>query len=441
MRKTILTAALVLGAVSPLMAQDDPYTVTQAAYAIDNMFLLIAAVLVLLMQAGFGMLEAGLSPSKCTVNVLSKNLMDMCIGVAIFWVVGYGLMYPGETFAGKLFGFAGFGVSTDAPTEIGPGVLHPQIDYLFQAAFAAAAATIVSGAIVGRMNFYGYLIASLLITGFLYPIQGMWKWGGGFLDGLGFLDFAGSMVVHGMGGFSALAATIVLGPRLGRYVNGKSRPIPGHSMPLSALGVFLLVIGWYGFNPGSQLAIATPGDVNAVTKIAVNTTLAAGAGGVGSLLLICLLTKKADLSMAMNGVLGGLVAICCACDAFSNVQSMVVGLLAGFIVVGGVLLLDKLKIDDVVGAFPVHGCCGAFGVISPALFGAEGFSLTAQLSGFAAIGAFGFITSFILFKILKAVGLGRVSAAIEHEGLDRHEHGLTAYTEDLDESTGWSAAN
>ena len=255
----------------------------------------------------------------------------------------------------------------------------------------------------------------------------MWKWGGGFLDALGYVDFAGCMVVHGMGGFSAIAAAIVLGPRLGRFVGGKSKPIPGHSMPLATLGVFLLVVGFYGFNPGSQLAISTPDDVAAVMKIAVNTTLAAGAGGIGALALIWVLTKKADLSMALNGVLGGLVSICTACDAFGNGQTIVLALIAGAVVVGGVYLLEKLKIDDPVGAFPVHGLCGVLGVLAPPLFGLEGFTIGAQLTGFAVIAIFAFVTSFGLFTVLRLFGIARVSAEVESEGLDVVEHGMEAY--------------
>lgn len=412
-------------AAPPVEEAAAPFTADEAAYAIDNLFLLIAAVLVLLMQAGFAMLESGMNSSRCAVNVLSKNLMDMCIGVVVFWIIGYGLMYPGES--NGYLGFAGFGASTEAPAEVGPGVLHPQLDFLFQAAFAAATATIVSGAIAGRMNFFGYLIASFVITGFFYPIQGMWKWGGGFLDGLGYVDFAGCMVVHGMGGFSAIAAAIVLGPRLGRFVGGKSKPIPGHSMPLATLGVFLLVVGFYGFNPGSQLAISTPDDVAAVMKIAVNTTLAAGAGGIGALALIWVITKKADLSMALNGVLGGLVSICTACDALGNGQTIVLALIAGAVVVGGVYLLEKLKIDDPVGAFPVHGLCGVLGVLAPPLFGLDGFTIGAQLTGFAVIAIFAFVTSFGLFTVLRLFGIARVSAEVESEGLDVVEHGMEAY--------------
>jgi len=434
MKKLIITAVSLLCLTSLLHAQEDGYTANQAAYAIDNLFILLAAILVLLMQAGFAMLECGLNSSRSAVNVLAKNLMDMCIGVTIFWIVGFGIMYPGDS--NGFFGFAGFGVSAETPAEIGPGVLHPQLDYLFQAAFAAATATIISGAIAGRMNFLGYLLASLVFTGFLYPIQGMWKWGGGFLDGLGYLDFAGSMVVHGMGGFAALAAILVLGARKGRFDSqGRSKPMPGHSIPLATLGTFLLIVGWYGFNPGSQLAISTPDDISAVMKIAVNTTLAAGLGGIGSLMAIWLFTKKADLTMVLNGILGGLVAVCCACDALSNVQTMILGFLGGIIVVASALTLEKLRIDDAVGAVSVHGTCGAFGVLFPAIIGLEGFAIIPQLTGFAVIAAFAFITSYLLFTILKLLGLGRVTPEVEDEGLDAHEHGLQAYPDILSSQT------
>ena len=254
------------------------------AFALDNVTLFVCAVLVLFMQAGFAMLEAGLNAAKTTVNILSKNLMDLAVGVLLFFVVGYGIMYPGD-FNGY-FGFAQVGIAEFDETAAGSGVLHPQVDFLFQVAFAATAATIVSGAVAGRMKFGAYLVYSALLTGLIYPISGAWKWGGGFLDAMGFYDFAGSIVVHAVGGFAGLAGAIVIGPRLGRFsANGKASPIPGHNLTFAALGVFILWVGWYGFNPGSQLVFSTAGDASAMMLIATNTTLAPAAGAIACLIL------------------------------------------------------------------------------------------------------------------------------------------------------------
>ena len=238
-----------------------PLSLTEVYYALDNSMLLLCAVLVLFMQAGFAMVESGFNSSKNTINILFKNLMDVCVGVLIYFAVGYGLMYPGDAGNGY-FGYAGFGIGEAG--DAGPGVLHPQVDFLFQVAFAATAATIVSGAVAGRLKFSSHLIYSLILTGIIYPISGYWKWGGGWLDAMGFYDFAGSIVVHAVGGFAGLAGAIVLGPRIGRFKDGKSVPIPGHNIAQATLGVFILWVGWYGFNPGSQLAFAGTDNTNAV---------------------------------------------------------------------------------------------------------------------------------------------------------------------------------
>ncbi|CAN0352275.1 unnamed protein product, partial [Ectocarpus sp. 4 AP-2014] len=245
----------------------------------------------------------------------------------------------------------------------------PECDWIFQAVFAATAATIVSGAVAGRMKVSGYLIYSAILTALVYPISGYWKWGGGWLDAMGFADFAGSAVVHGLGGFAGLAGAIVLGPRLGRYVDGKSVPMPGHNIPLAGLGVFILWFGWYGFNPGSQLAFQGTGDIDMTMHCAVTTTLAAGAGGLVATLLSWVMFGKPDLSMGLNGILAGLVSITACCDCMSNMQSILVGAIGGVLVIGGIMLLDKLKIDDPVGAWPVHGLCGIWGCLAIGVFG------------------------------------------------------------------------
>ncbi len=407
---------------SYLMAQES-LTVDINAYAIDNFFLFIAAVLVLFMQAGFAMLEAGLNSTKNTVNILFKNIMDLSAGAILYYLVGYGLMYPGA--GNGWFAFAGFGVS-EAGVTPAAGALHPQVDWLFQVAFAATAATIVSGAVAGRLKFSAYLIYSVILTGFIYPISGYWKWGGGWLDQLGFYDFAGSLVVHAVGGFAGLAGAIVLGPRIGRFgKNGNSKPMPGSNLALSALGVLILWIGWYGFNPGSQLAISGADNTNAVMLIAANTTLAAAAGTVAAMLLAWSLFKKPDLTMALNGALAGLVGITANCDSVTNIESITIGIVAGFLVVGGIMLLEKLKIDDPVGAWPVHGLCGIWGGIATGIFG--GHPIIAQVIGSLVIPIWAFFTMFLLFYALKSLNLLRVSEEEEIIGLDISEHQEEAY--------------
>ena len=412
-----------------------PLTAEDIAYALDNTVLFLAAVLVLFMQAGFAMVEAGFNAAKNCVNILCKNLMDLCIGVLLFFVVGYGLMYPGNfpkptIIADGYLAFGGSGIQAAEPTTKAgtavAGKLNPQVDFLFQVAFAATAATIVSGAVAGRMKFTAYLIYSAFITALVYPISGYWKWGGGWLNVMGFHDFAGSIVVHAVGGFAGLAGAIILGPRLGKYgKDGKVNPMPGHNLTVAALGVFILLIGWYGFNPGSQLKFAGDANINVVLLIAVNTTLAACAGGVMSMVLAWTMFKKPDLSMALNGVLAGLVGITANCDAVTNLSAIIIGAIAGVIVVLGIIALDKLKIDDPVGAFPVHGLCGVWGGIACAIFG--GKPLVAQIVGTLVIPLWAFSTLALLFLVLKGAGMLRVSPEEEMEGLDITEHGMHAY--------------
>ena len=399
---------------------DGAATGTSFGYAIDNMILFVAAVLVLFMQGGFAMLEAGLNAAKNTTNILFKNVMDLAIGVVLFFVVGFGLMFPGESTWNGIVGFAGSGIGA-SPLEN----IHPQIFFLFQVAFAATAATIVSGAVAGRMKFSAYLVYSAVLTALIYPISGMWTWGGGWLSQMGFADFAGSVIVHGVGGFAALAGAIVLGPRLGRFEGGRSVAMPGHNLAYASLGVIILWVGWYGFNPGSQLAFSSAADVEAVALVAVNTTLAAASGSLVAMVIAWKLFGKPDLTMALNGVLAGLVGITANCNDVSNLDALIIGAVAGALVIVGILLLDKLKIDDPVGAWPVHGLCGMWGGLATGIFGTA--SLTTQLIGTAVIIGWAFASMLLLFLVLRAAGMLRVRAEEEHAGLDIGEHGMHAY--------------
>jgi len=405
-----------------------PPTVEQLAYAIDNLVLLFAAVLVISMQAGFALVESGLNSGKNAVNIMYKNVFDFCVGVALYWLIGYGMMYPGDAWKyGKLFGFAGIGVASGGVTAA-PGALTPQVDFLFQAAFAATAATIVSGAVAGRIKFSSYIIYSIIITGLIYPISGSWQWGKGWLYDKEFHDFAGSILVHAVGGFAGLAGAIVLGPRKGRFsAEGKPIPMPGHNIPFAALGVFILWIGWYGFNPGSQLAFTGQQNTDDTMLIATNTTLAAAFGGIVATFLSWGTFGKPDLTMALNGVLAGLVGITANCNCVTNGEAIGIGAVAGALVMASIVLLDKLRIDDPVGAFPVHGVCGIWGGIATGIFG-EGKDLTVQLIGTGAVCAWAFFTMLGVFLLMKAAGHLRVTEEEEIKGLDITEHGMEAYT-------------
>lgn len=409
------------------------------SYSLDNLMLFLTAVLVIFMQAGFALVETGLNSRKNAVNILFKNTIDFCVGVLLFYLVGYALMYPGADFAGKYFGYAQPNfeaeVSVDdikAGFSTAPGTLrklHPASDFLFQAAFCATAATIVSGSVAGRLKFSSYLIYTAVLTGLVYPIGGFWKWGGGWLATMGFHDFAGSILVHACGGFAGLAGAIMLGPRIGRYKDGKPVPFLGHNLAYVCLGVFVLMIGWYGFNPGSQLAFAGTANTAAVLKIAVATTLAGCAGGIVGMFLSWGLFKKPDLTMCLNGILAGLVGITANCDCVTYQESIIIGAIAGVLVVAAILALDKLMIDDPVGAFPVHGVCGLWGGIATGVFG-DGKVLSTQLIGSLVIPAFSFVTMIILFGALKAIGQLRVTPEEEIDGLDIHEHGMPCYAAD-----------
>jgi Amt family ammonium transporter len=405
-------------------------------YALDNAMLFLTGILVMWMQAGFAMVETGFNASKNAVNILFKNTMDFCIGALFFFAFGFALMYPGnygkDVTQSPYLLSGGFGLYEPAADRS----LSPEADWLFQCMFAATAATIVSGAVAGRIKIGAYFIYSAVISGLVYPISGYWKWGGGWLmqfpSGMQFQDFAGSCVVHAVGGFAGLAGAILLGPRIGRFVNGKSVALPGHSLPLACLGVFILWFGWYGFNPGSQLAFSTSGDIDVVMHCAVTTTLAAAAGGVTGTFASWFLFGKPDLSIAMNGILGGLVGITACCDCMSNPMAIVVGVVAGFLVIAGMVLLDKLQIDDPVGAWPVHGVCGLWGCLSIGILpnshlAAGDTNFVTQLIGSVSIAAWAFVTMFILFSIMKAVGVFRAPPEDEQKGLDISEHGMQAY--------------
>jgi Amt family ammonium transporter len=415
------------GAEAPTAA----YGLNETEYALDNMMLFLCAVLVLFMQAGFSLVETGLNASKNAVNIMMKNFMDMVVGVTLFFLIGYGLMYPGDKILFsigeyKVFGFGQVGIAAEDGAPIAAN-LTSQADFLFQVAFAATAATIVSGAVAGRIQFSAYLIYTAVITALIYPVSGMWKWGGGWLAQMEFVDFAGSIVVHAVGGFAGLAGAIALGPRIGRFVNGKSIPMPGHNIPMAALGVFILWIGWYGFNPGSQLAFTGKANTDLVMLIAVNTTLAAATGAFAAMVLSWVLFKKPDLTMALNGALGGLVGVTANCHAVSNMEALLfIGPIAGVLVTFAIVALDKLQVDDPVGAFPVHGVCGVWGGIATGLFGTD-CALLPQLIGTGAIVAWALSASLIMFFALKAFGMLRVNAEEELAGLDISEHGMYAY--------------
>ena len=394
-------------------------------FVVDNLWILIAAALVFIMHLGFATLESGLTRQKNTVNVLFKNVFIICIGILTYALWGFNAMYPGEwTWSNVLAMGSPIGFEGDVANLTAQYNNYTYwSDFIFQAMFAATAATIVSGAVAERVKLPSFMIFAVLLVMISYPITGSWKWGEGWLHDLGFYDFAGSTIVHAVGGFAALACVIVLGPRRGKYqADGRMRPIPGHSMPLATIGVFLLWLGWFGFNGGSVLS-ADPG---LVSLVFVTTSIAAAAGGVTSMLASWLVLKKPDLSMALNGVLAGLVGITAGADSVSVLASFVIGVIAGIIVVFSILFFDKVSIDDPVGAISVHGVCGIWGTVAVGIFN-SGISIGAQILGALAISAFTFVFSLVVFGILKAVLGVRVSEEEEAKGLDIGEHGIEAY--------------
>ncbi len=422
--KKRLCMFITLFSASPLCANGAP-TVADAVFTINNIWMLVSAFLVFIMHLGFATLESGLTQAKNTVNILFKNVSIVAIGILTYAICGFNLMYPGE-FNGFI-GFAGFGISTPEGTagliEYSDGAYTYFADFIFQAMFAATAATIVSGAVAERIKLSSFLIFSTFYVAFIYPISGSWKWGGGWLDQMGFYDFAGSTLVHSVGGWAALIGAFLVGPRIGKYgKNGNIKPIMGHNMPLAAIGVFLLWFGWYGFNGGSVLS-ADPG---AVSFVFVTTTLSAAAGVIGAMITSWIISKKPDLSMILNGSLAGLVGITAGADVISPMNSVIVGLLAGSLVVISVIRLDKMRIDDPVGAISVHLVCGVWGTLAVGIFSSE-HSLVAQAVGVLAYGLFCVLTAIILFQAVKQfVGL-RVSEEEEILGLDIGEHDMESY--------------
>ncbi|MFQ5598218.1 MAG: ammonium transporter [Nitrospiria bacterium] len=419
-----LPIAFVLATTAPLWAEGAP-TTTDVQKNADFVWTLIAAFLVFFMQAGFAAVEAGFTRAKNAVNILMKNLFDFSFGSLAFWAIGFGLMFGAS--AGGFIGTSSFFLS-DFAVEKDPWVFA---FWLFQCVFAATAATIVSGAMAERTKFTSYLITSAVVCAVIYPIFGSWAWGSlykgsGWLEGLGFIDFAGSTVVHSVGGWIGLAGAVALGPRIGKYAkDGKARAIPGHNLPLATIGVFILWFGWFGFNPGSTTAAITD-----IAMIAANTNLAAAAGAVAAMAVSWKLYGKPDLGMSLNGALAGLVAITAPCANVSPASAVIIGLIGGALVVFSVLFFDKIKIDDPVGAISVHGVCGAWGTLAAGLFDMAGFSFKqvgVQLVGIGAAFIWAFGLGMVLFLTLKAtVGL-RVSEEEEMEGLDLLEHGNSAY--------------
>ena len=427
-----LLLLVALMSVPVAMAADEVPTVMTNKEAIDlvqthanYLWTLVAAALVFFMQAGFAMVEAGFTQAKNSINIMMKNLMDFSIGSIAFWAVGFGLMF-GVSATGW-FGTSGFFLSDFTP-DGDPWVLA---FWMFQVVFAATAATIVSGAMAERTKFTGYIVYSIFISGLIYPVFGSWAWGSllngsGWLEGFGFIDFAGSTVVHSVGGWAALAGAIVLGPRLGKYTkDGKIKPIMGHNIPLAALGVFILWLGWFGFNPGSTTTADT-----SIAMIFVNTNLAAAAGACLAMIVSWAKFGKPEVGMSLNGALAGLVAITAGCANVSPGSSIIIGAIAGVIVVFSVMFFDKIKIDDPVGAVSVHGVNGAWGTLAAGIFNIGGTSagiIGVQLLGIAAAFLWTFPMAFIMFKIIdKTIGL-RVSPEEELEGLDHAEHGGIAY--------------
>ena len=426
-----LFLAVVMSGVA--WAEEEGPSLGELAQGLNTVWVLLGAFLVFFMQAGFGMVEAGFIRAKNTCNILTKNFLDFCMASLGFFLVGYALMF-GE--GNGLFGMEGWCLGGLEPTKFGVPLYA---FWLFQAAFCGAAATIVAGGMAERMKFVGYLIYSFIISALIYPIVGHWIWGGGWLDGIGFKDFAGSTVVHTVGGFAALVGTIILKPREGKYaLDGKPNVLAGHSIPLASLGVFILWFGWFGFNAGSTLGVT---DGSLIGRVALNTNVAAAMGGIVAMITVWKRFGKPDLSMAMNGALAGLVAITAPCAYVDPWAALVIGGVGGYVVVRGVELLDKLQIDDPVGAVPVHGMCGVWGTLAVGVFGKASLGVPnngiiyggnptqfgAQMVGSLCTIAFVVVSMGAVFKLIdKTVGL-RVSREEEMRGLDIGEHGMEAY--------------
>jgi len=436
MYRSLIKSTLIAGAfmvvASPAFAQTVP---EHGVFILNSLLFLIGGFLVMFMACGFCMLEAGLVRAKNTTTQLTKNIALFSIAAIGYYLVGYNLMYPLGDWAIEGY-FSGLfpalavmepvGVAADAVDDLSYAATAS--DYFFQLMFCAATASIVSGTVAERIKLWPFLIFTFILTALIYPLQASWKWGGGFLDGLGFLDFAGSTVVHSVGGWAALAGALVLGPRLGKYVEGRVIPMPGANLPLATLGTFILWLGWFGFNGGSQLAMGTIGDVADVSRIFANTNAAAAGGAIAALVLTQILYKKIDLTMVLNGALAGLVSITAEPLTPTLGVATLIGGVGGVIVVFAVPLLDKLKIDDVVGAIPVHLIAGIWGTLAVVITNAEA-SIGAQITGIFVVGLFTFIVSFIGWTILNLVMGIRVSEEQEMAGLDNSELGMASYPE------------
>jgi Amt family ammonium transporter len=432
----LLIALCAVGLPMASMAEDMAAEITAvdalavadtAMFTVNNVWMMVSIFLVFTMHLGFAMVETGLTRAKNTVNILFKNTAIVAIGLLTYTLIGFNLMYPGfgEGSAG-FFGFAGFGIASPEGAagliDYAGGSYTYWTDFLFQGMFAATAATIVSGAVAERVKLGPFLIFCTIYVALVYPWVGSWVWGGGWLAEMGFHDFAGSTLVHSVGGWGALAGIIVIGPRLGKYVNGKVKGIMGHNMPLLTIGAFLLWLGWFGFNGGSVLS-ADPG---AVSYVLVTTCLAAAAGIIGSMTASWIIQKQPDLTMVLNGCLAGLVGITAGADVVSVTAAIIIGLFCGAIAVMSVMLFDRAKLDDPVGATTVHLVCGILGTLAVGIFTAE-FSVVTQLIGILAYGAVCFPIALVIFLVLKfTVGI-RVSKEEELKGLDLGEHGMEAY--------------
>ncbi len=408
--------------------------VREVAYALDTFYLLVSGAFVMWMAAGFAMLEAGLVRAKNTTEILTKNIALFAVACVMYMLVGYNIMYPGEAVSSVWPGISfllGGDNSVEAVVAGGEDapVYSNMADFFFQVVFVATAMSIVSGAVAERMKLWAFLLFAVALTGFIYPVQGFWKWGGGFLDGMGFLDFAGSGVVHLCGASAALAGVLLLGPRAGKYgSDGRINPIPGANLPLATLGTFILWLGWFGFNGGSELKISDVGEANAVAAVFVNTNAAAAGGVVAALITARLLFGKADLTMALNGALAGLVAITAEPLTPSPHLATIIGGVGGVIVVFSIVALDRLRIDDPVGAISVHGTAGIWGLIAVVLSNPDA-TLSAQLIGAVTIFAFVFVASLLVWAGLKlSMGI-RVTSEEEYAGVDIVECGMEAYPE------------
>ena len=399
-------------------------------FTANNVWMMLCTALVFFMHTGFAFLEIGLTRSKNTINILFKNIFIITVGLLLYYAWGFNMMYPGfEDGSAGIFGFAGFGIGAPEngmTPDYADGGYTWWTDFLFQGMFAATAATIVSGAVAERMKIGAFMIFTVIYVGLVYPIVGAWKWGGGFLDSWGFYDFAGSTLVHSVGGWAALVAIYLLGSRIGKFgEDGKPKAIPGHSIPLATAGVLILWLGWFGFNGGSVLSA----DPELTSLVLVTTCLAAAAGGISAMVTSRIMHKNLDLTMFLNGILGGLVGITAGADLMSPEDAILIGIIAGVIIVFGVSLVDKLKLDDPVGAVAVHLICGIWGTLAVGIFGSKagGEQFLVQLYGVLIVGAFCVIASGIILGALKAIAGIRVSKEEEVEGLDLHEHGMDAY--------------